>query len=32
MKERDGEKHKSKEKAAVANLTKGMPSKGSPKV
>ncbi len=31
MKERDAEKHKSKEKAAVANPTKGRPGKGSPK-
>ncbi len=31
MKERDGEKHKSKEKAAIANPTKGKPGKGSPK-
>ena len=31
MKERDGEKHKSKEKAAVANPTKGKSNKGSPK-
>ncbi len=31
MKERDGEKHKSKEKAAAANPTKGKPGKGSPK-
>jgi hypothetical protein len=31
MKEREGEKHKLKEKAAVATPTKGKPSKGSPK-
>jgi hypothetical protein len=31
MKERDGEKHKSKDKAAVANPSKGKPNKGSPK-
>ena len=31
MKERDGEKQKSKDKAAVASPTKGKPNKGSPK-
>jgi hypothetical protein len=31
MKERDGERHNSKEKAVVAAPTKGKPSKGSPK-
>ncbi len=31
MKERDGEKHRSKERAAVAAPTKGKPGKGSPK-
>jgi hypothetical protein len=31
MKERDGEKHKSREKAAVATPTKGKSNKGSPK-
>ncbi len=31
MKERDGDKHKSKDKAAVASPTKGKSNKGSPK-